>query len=156
MAILHEIPEATPTPKPWEDEELSVRQALRLFASHTLEEQARMRGMLGLELQGVHTALDDGDSRLARIEAAVVSLGRAVRQVAEREQVTGSYLIQVAGMAGEAKGAAHAAHRKSLPPILRTLNWLGERVADHWITHLVTLAMGGGVAWLLHWRHLLP
>jgi hypothetical protein len=146
------LQEDTPTPKPWEDQELSVREALRRLGSHVIarldEQDTRSNDR--------HENLTRGlKLELGSMKDAIVAQSRAITQLAEREQVTGSYLIQVAGMAGEAKGAAHAAasQRKSLPPLLRAVNWVGGLLADHWMLKAALLVAGALAGWLLHKPH---
>jgi hypothetical protein len=114
-------------------------------------------------------ALDMGSMRgeLVAIKSAVEALSRAVTQIAEREQVTGSYMLTVANMAGRAEGAASKAKVESLPPaakwLARALTWAGESLVEHWAVHLLVWAVAAALvasgavgAWLAHHWKLLP
>ena len=87
---------------------------------------------------------------VASVREAIISLGRAVSQLAEREQVTGSYLIQVAGMAGEAKGAAR--HKRESDPvksIVVNVITLATKHLPIWGWRLLPLVTAG-VMYVLH------
>ena len=91
---------------------------------------------------------------VSEVKVAIVAMGRAIDQLAQREAVTGSYMIQVAGMAGEAKGAASAARRsqRDSDPVRAIVGGIVTVVVKHapvWVWRALPLIVAGGM-FVLH------
>ena len=124
----HDFPDEPPTPQPWEDDELSVRQALRALGTHVLAEIANLRGSLELELRGIHASLN---------------------KLEDRSEDTGRHIIHLAEATGEAKGIAESSRRRDSDPVrslVVNVFTIAAKHAPRWLWPLIS----AGVMLALH------
>lgn len=121
----------------------------RQVASGTSHLDGRLDALAG----GVQLELGGIKGELGEVKAAIVAMGRAIDQLAQREAVTGSYMIQVAGMAGEAKGAATVSRsRRESDPVQRIASGVLVLFIKHgpaWLWRALPLIVAGGM-FVLH------
>ena len=169
-----QAPDATPTPKPWESEELSVRESLHRLGSHVIErltaqdhdhehvskQVADLDRKIGAMADGIRLEIGNAvgeaiAAELRPIKEAVIAQSRAIRQLTEKEAVTGTYIVQAANLAGRAEGKADAAmhqHRRSSDPVQKIASGVLVLIIKHgpvWIWRIAPLLVAG-VMYVLH------
>ena len=159
-----------PTDPPHIDDAVSVRQAMHQLGTIVLKRLSEQDGTIAHLSRQVSAGTSHIDGRIdamasgmqlelggikgeqAEIKNAIVAMGRAIDQLAQREAVTGSYMIQVAGMAGEAKGAASAARHRDSDPVKAIVGGIVTVVVKHapvWVWRALPLIVAGGM-FVLH------
>ena len=90
-----------------------------------------------------------GEAKSVRMRTE--NLERAVTDLEHQEEDTGSHIIKLAGEVGEVKGIA--SRPRSLPPVLKIVNYLGSTLAEKGASHAVVAIVAIACAYVAHLLH---